>query len=141
MKVLEALKTGAAELNRLHSQMPLGQIEELLQDVNEGIEYEREINRTLVHFLLSLTTSQPPNHVYLQGSQFASEISDGELEAELEKLLAAEDSTGSIVMDLPTAPISLPTVPTHNVNTVSTVTEEVSEEEEETTPARGLVQA
>jgi charged multivesicular body protein 6 len=47
MEVLRALKAGTASLNKLHEEMSLDDVSDLLEETNEAIEVENQINSML----------------------------------------------------------------------------------------------
>lgn len=110
MEVLKALKSGTNMLNKMHEEMSLEDVENLLDETNEAIEVENQIS--------SLISGQ------------LNVADDEELEMELSEMMKDEpQALEKPVMDfpaVPTVPI-MPFVPNHNVeieptNTVPTKT-------------------
>lgn len=102
MEVLRALKAGTASLNKLHEEMSLDDVAELLEETNEAIEMENNINEMLA------------------GQMDIG--NDEELERELAELMGetvtpAAASTKKSKLDLPAVPNApiLPSVPTSSV--------------------------
>ena len=77
MEVLKALKLGNAALNKLHQEMSVDDVVELLEQTNEAIEVENRINEVFA-------------------SQFDTLIDNGELERELAELMGEYGRCSSI---------------------------------------------
>lgn len=77
MEVLKALKLGNAALNKLHQEMTVDDVVELLEQTNEAIEVENRINEVFA-------------------SQFDTLIDNGELERELAELMGEYGKCSSI---------------------------------------------
>jgi len=97
MEVLKALKLGNAALNKLHQEMSVDDVVELLEQTNEAIEVENRINEVFA-------------------SQFDTLIDNGELERELAELMGEYEgaSPGTAKTDgiiFPQVPSSLVDLP------------------------------
>lgn len=92
MKVVDGLKVGNTALKQLHALLSIDDIEKVMDETREGIEKQKEIDEILSS---TMTTED--------------EIDEGEIEAELDKLMEAE-----INENAPEIPINaiLPDVPT-----------------------------
>lgn len=77
MEVLKALKLGNAALNKLHQEMSVDDVVELLEQTNEAIEVENRINEVFA-------------------SQFDTLVDNGELERELAELMGEYGRCSSI---------------------------------------------
>lgn len=59
LKVFDALKEGNAALNKLHEEMPLDKVEDLLADTAESIAME-QVRRVVVLVVLVFLLLDPP---------------------------------------------------------------------------------
>jgi len=94
MEVLKALKAGTASLNKLHEEMSLDDVADLLDETNEAIAMENQINEMLA-------------------GQF--DANDEELQRELAELMGEPIETVTSVgtkTEVPALNIDLPSVPT-----------------------------
>lgn len=99
IEVLNALKAGTAELNRLHEEMPLEKVQLLLEESNEAIEIENQISQALAGAGLN-------------------EIDDAELEAEYDRMFGRdiiEEKIDQAKINVPNQQleVELPDVPDH----------------------------
>lgn len=90
MEVLKALKAGTASLNKLHEEMSLDDVADLLDETNEAIAMENQINTMLA-------------------GQF--DANDEELQRELAELMGETVETATKT-EVTQQNIDLPTVPT-----------------------------
>lgn len=120
LEVLRALQVGNTALNKLHEEMSVEDVENLLAETNEAIETENQINLMLA-------------------GQFNA-VDDEELQRELAELMGENVESVSETakqpavaaappqLDLPAAPSNqinvLPAVPQHDVTFTATVSEE-----------------
>ncbi|XP_065900030.1 charged multivesicular body protein 6-A-like [Dysidea avara] len=106
MKVVEGLKQGNECLEQMHKMMSLEDVERIMADTQESIEYQREIDE-----LLGQNLSPADEEAVLQ---------------ELDELLSGEDNIGERLPEVPTTePVSveeeqLPTAVTQKKKTVVT---------------------
>ena len=112
MEVLRALKAGTASLNKLHEEMSLDDVSDLLDETNEAIEMENQINEMLA------------------GQMNIG--NDEELERELAELMgesvpsAAAKSTAPASSKPAAAALDLPAVPTSPIVPAPIAAEESS---------------
>lgn len=112
MEVLRALKAGTASLNKLHEEMSLDDVSDLLDETNEAIEMENQINEMLA------------------GQMNIG--NDEELERELAELMgetvtsAAAKSTAPAAAKPAAAALDLPAVPTSPIVSAPIAVEESS---------------
>ena len=112
MEVLRALKAGTASLNKLHEEMSLDDVSDLLDETNEAIEMENQINEMLAEQM--------------------NIGNDEELERELAELMgetvtsAAAKSTAPAAAKPAAAALDLPAVPTSPIVSAPIAVEESS---------------
>ena len=98
--MLKSLKAGNSALKRMSEQMSLDDAEQIMADNAEGIEYANELSDIL--------------------SQDLTDMDNDALDEELQALAGAgidaaapEEEAAAELPVMPTVPIQLPTVPTH----------------------------
>uniref|UniRef100_A0A7S0CM05 Charged multivesicular body protein 6 n=1 Tax=Proboscia inermis TaxID=420281 RepID=A0A7S0CM05_9STRA len=107
MEIVKAMKVGKNSLDRLHQEMSVDDVVEMMDQVAEGIETENEINRILSEQV---------------GVNSADE--NDILEAELEELMASENS--AIQQNLPIVPdTELPELASKKITTAQIQSERV----------------
>ncbi|KAK8858688.1 hypothetical protein IAR55_002917 [Kwoniella newhampshirensis] len=100
--VMHGLEMGADVLKQLHAEMSLERVEKLMDQTREGVEYQREIDETLM-------------------SKMSPEEED-EVQEELERL--QREAMPAIPSVPETQPVSLPDVPVEEPSTVPPVVTE-----------------
>jgi charged multivesicular body protein 6 len=110
MEVLKALKSGTNMLNKMHEEMSLDDIENLLDETNEAIEVENQIN-SLIAGQLNVADDEELE-LELAGLM-KDELQTGNLKKTVNTATAVDEIKFPVV---PTVPV-MPTVPYHQVET------------------------
>ncbi|XP_014215760.1 charged multivesicular body protein 6-B [Copidosoma floridanum] len=106
IKVIDGLKIGNDALKKLHALISIEDIEQVLEDTQEGIEKQREINELL--------------------SGGLSVQDEDEIEAELDALVAQDSVKEKVTSDVP-EDILLPNVPENEPNKEKAIKSKVQE--------------
>ncbi|WWD18581.1 hypothetical protein CI109_103034 [Kwoniella shandongensis] len=107
--VMHGLEMGADVLKQLHAEMSLERVEKLMDQTREGVEYQREIDETLM-------------------SKMSPEEED-EVQEELERL--QREAMPAIPSAPDTQPVSLPNVPVEEPSTAQPITTKPSRQAQE----------
>lgn len=100
-EVIDALREGTAALNALHAEMPIEEVEKLMEDSQEAVAYEAEVSRVLGGGL----TEESEEDILEEFESLQAELSGGKTAETV--TTKTETKPTPIVVETPAIPVSV----------------------------------